>query len=324
VRRVLVIKLGALGDMVLAFAALRRIRLAHPEAELTVLTTPPFATLAAACPDVDRVEDDGRPRGLAAAARMIGRLRRAGYDRIYDLQTSSRSSAYFQLLRPDPPEWSGVAPGCSHPHRNPDRDRMHTLERQADQLKDAGIWPDAPTAPEAAPPPDLSWMLHLDRPDLRPGWFDLEPPYALLIPGGSAHRLEKRWPAGRYARLARLLRESHLHVAVVGGAAEAEAAREILEACPSAKDLTGKTDFPQLAALGAQAALAVGNDTGPTHLIAAAGAPTLALFSGASDPALTAPRGPRVAVTQAKSLEDLPLEVVADEAFRIAGGALIA
>ena len=50
--------------------------------------------------------------------------------------------------------------------------------------------------------------------------------------------------------------------------------------------------------LGAKAALAVGNDTGPLHLAAAAGAPTVVLFSSASDPALSAPRG-KVAVLQA-------------------------
>ena len=58
--------------------------------------------------------------------------------------------------------------------------------------------------------------------------------------------------------------------------------------------------------LGAKAALAVGNDTGPLHLVAAAGAPTVVLFSSASDPALSAPRG-QVAVLQADKLADLPV-----------------
>ena len=90
---------------------------------------------------------------------MIGRLRSARYDRVYDLQTSSKSSLYFQLLRPFAPAWSGIALGCSLPHRNRRRNHMHTLERQADQLREAGVWPDAPTEPGTAPPPDLSWLL---------------------------------------------------------------------------------------------------------------------------------------------------------------------
>jgi ADP-heptose:LPS heptosyltransferase len=49
IRKVLVIKLSALGDFVLALAAMRRIRAAHPKARITLLTTPPFEALARAC-----------------------------------------------------------------------------------------------------------------------------------------------------------------------------------------------------------------------------------------------------------------------------------
>jgi ADP-heptose:LPS heptosyltransferase len=64
-----------------------------------------------------------------------------------------------------------------------------------------------------------------------------------------------------------------------------------------------------IAALGARAAVAVGNDTGPLHLIAAAGAPTVALFSADSDPALCAPRG-RVAILRDAVLANLPVDPV--------------
>jgi ADP-heptose:LPS heptosyltransferase len=279
--KILVIKLGALGDFVLALPALRRIREAHPEAEITLLTTAPYARLAEACPWVDRVEADGRPKGLRATTRLLRRLRRARYDRVYDLQTSSRSSAYFHFLRPDPPTWSGIARGAALPHRNPDRDRMHTLERQAEQLKDAGIWPEAPTEPGTAPAPDVAFLVHretLAALGLEPGG------YALLVPGGSAHRPEKRWPAGRYAQLALELARAGLRPVILGGPDEAALAREIGDKAPQALNLIGRTAYPDLATLGAAAALAVGNDTGPLHLIAAAGAPTLALFSEASDP----------------------------------------
>ncbi len=299
--RVLVIKLGALGDFVQALAAMRRTREAHPEAEITLLTTPPFAALGEACPYVDRVETDGRP-GWLGLLPMIARLRRQRYDRVYDLQTNSRSSAYFQLLRPNPPEWSGIAAGCALPHRNPRRDDMHTLERQAEQLKDAGIWPDAPTAAGTAPPPDLSWLAR----EGVAATLGLTGRYVLLVPGGSPHRLDKRWPVERYTELARLLSEQGLAVGVVGGPTESALARPI----GAGVDLTGRTDFAQLAALGAGAELAVGNDTGPTHLIAATGAPTLALFGAASDPALCAPRGARTAYLRAKDLAGLPLDAV--------------
>ena len=159
VAKVLVIKLSAIGDFVLAFPAFERIRTAHPHARITLLTTPPFEALAAASPFFDRVETDGRPAGPAAWLALIWRLRRERYDRVYDLQINDRTNLIFQMLRPFPPAWSGVALGCALPHRNRGRMKMHALERQAQQLEIAGIWPDAPTKPLSAPPPDLSWIL---------------------------------------------------------------------------------------------------------------------------------------------------------------------
>ena len=99
--------------------------------------------------------------------------------------------------------------------------------------------------------------------------------------------------------------------------AEADLAHTIQRATPRARDLTGRTDFASVATLGAKAALAVGNDTGPLHLAAAAGAPTIVLFSKASDPALSAPRG-RVAILRADNLADLPVAQVAQTANSLA------
>jgi ADP-heptose:LPS heptosyltransferase len=203
--RILVIKLAALGDVVQAFPPFAHIRASHPGAHITLLTTPPYASLAAASPYFDAIQTDGRPKRLLETVAMLRRLRRARYDRVYDLQTSTRSSSYFFALWPNPPQWSGIAPLASHPHRNPHRDRMHTLERQAEQLKDAGLWPDAPLERGTAPAPDLSFMLDDEAPDRRPEHFGLRAPYALLVPGASAHRPGKRWPAERYAALAAAL-----------------------------------------------------------------------------------------------------------------------
>ena len=303
--KILVIKLGALGDFVQATVAMKRTREAHPDDRITLLTTPPFEALAKATGWFDAVDTDGRPNGWWATWQMLRRLKRANYDRVYDLQTSSRSSSYFQFLRPHPPAWSGIARGASHPHANPNRDLMHTVERQADQLKYAGVWPDAPTEPGTAPNPDLSFLA-ADEPAP-------EKPYVLLIPGGSAHRLDKRWPGGRYAQLARHLRDEGYEVLIVGGPQEKPVAEEIARIGRGIRDMTGKTDFLQLARLASRAALAIGNDTGPTHLIAAAGAPTLVLFSQASDPTLCAPRG-KVRILHRDSLETLSVKEVMETA----------
>jgi len=316
IKKVLVIKLGALGDFVLALAAMKKIREAHPRAKITLLTTPPFEALAKLSPYFNSVETDGRPSDFGELTALLGRLRKARYDRVYDLQTNSRTNWYFQALRPFPPQWSGIAAGCSLPQRGKARYHMHTLERQADQLRQAGIWPDAPTEPGGAPAPDLSWILRKIKEPRPVAGATAAKPYVLLVPGGSAHRPEKRWPVESYAQLAALLKARGLDIVIIGGPQESAMARQIQKAVGQARDLTGRTDFAQLALLGAKAALAVGNDTGPTHLLAAAGAPTIALFSDASDPELCGPRG-HVAVIRSPDLKALPVSTVASAAISL-------
>jgi ADP-heptose:LPS heptosyltransferase len=104
---------------------------------------------------------------------------------------------------------------------------------------------------------------------------------------------------------------------VIGGLQEGELARAIQRKAPKARDLTGRTDAAQIAALGARSVVAIGNDTGPIHLIAAAGAPTVVLFSSASSPERSAPRG-HVTVFQAPALADLPVETVLASALSLA------
>ena len=303
---ILVIKFSALGDFVLAFPAFARIRAAHPNAPITLLTTPPFESLAKTSPYFDRVWTDGRPGSVGGWLAMVLRLRRARFARVYDLQCNDRTNLIFQALRPFPPTWSGTAAGCALPDGD-DRMELHSLERQARQLQQAGIWPDAPTAPMSAPPPDVSW--------LSKGADAVPParPMALLIPGSAATRPLKRWPAEHYADLAAALAARGFDVAVIGSAQEREIAALIQSRAPATRDLTGKTDFATIARLGATAAVVIGNDTGPTHLAAAAGAPTVSLFSGDSRPELSAPRG-KVTVLRREALADLPVAEVLEAA----------
>ena len=115
-RRVLVIKLGALGDVVLAFGPFAAVRAHHPGAHVALLTTAPFAGLARASPWFDAVHVDAKPAwwDLPGLRRLAALLR--GFDLVYDLQTSARSSRYFRLA--GRPRWSGIARGASHPHAN--------------------------------------------------------------------------------------------------------------------------------------------------------------------------------------------------------------
>ncbi len=296
---VLVIKLAALGDFVQALGPMRAIRDHHPTARLTLLTTQPFAGLAEATGWFDDIWIDDRPSiwrigHLRALAR---RLRGGHFARVYDLQTSDRSSSYHRLFGRPRPEWSGIARGCSHPHANPDRDSMHTLDRQAEQLRMAGI--------DRVPAPDLSWA-----PDVDPARFGIVPPFALLVPGAAAHRPAKRWPADHYGALAARLAADGVRPVILGTEAERDVARDIVGACPAVRSLLGVTSLLDIAALARHATLAVGNDSGPMHLIAVAGGRCLVLFSGQSDPALCAPRGPAVTLLERPVLADLPIDAV--------------
>jgi ADP-heptose:LPS heptosyltransferase len=307
IQKVLVIKLGGVGEMVLAFPAFERIRQAHPKAKITLLTTDPFAALAKSSPFFNAVEADGAPKDPGHWTALILRIRRAHYDRVYDLQNDSTSNLIFQALRPGAPGWSGTALGASLPHRNRHRGAMHPLERHADQLKDAGIWPDAPTGQWSAAPPDISWILARSAQPRSVSSSGAHRPVVLLAPG--AERPELRWPAEQYGRFAKRMQDDGYDIVVIGGLGEAQLAHAIQRLAPRARDLTGRTDLVQIAALGARAALAVGNELGVLTLIAAAGAPTIVVFPSDVDAAAIAPRG-HVTVVHAASLKELPVDSV--------------
>lgn len=296
-KKILVIRLGALGDFILSFGPFAAIRAAHPDARITLLTTAPFARLGRLSPWFDTVLIDRRApwwdlRGLVEILRKL-----RGYDFVYDLQTSGRSSRYFRLA--GKPGWSGIAPRCSHPHANAERDEMHTWERQRDQLAMAGI--------AQLPVAETDWLIRAANPPAVPQ------PYALLVPGASPHRPAKRWPTVLYGQLAQRLMKEGITPVVVGTGAEGALARTIQEQCARAVDLTGQTDLPGLAALAAGAGFAVGNDTGPMHLAAAMGCFCVTLFSYASDFNRTQPRGPQgqsYVVLREDNLAELPVDEV--------------
>jgi ADP-heptose:LPS heptosyltransferase len=284
---ILVIKLGAFGDVILALPAMAAIRAAHPRAQITLLTTRPYDALLRPSRWFNHIEIDSRPSwwnviGLRRLKRQL-----AGFDMVYDLQTSARSSHYFRLA--GRPLWSGIARHCALPHADPRRNFLHTRERLAGQLHDAGIFDFGP--------PDLGWLTSADV-----ARFALPERFALLAPGASAHRPEKRWPAEQFATLTKNL---PMPAVIVGARGEGNGIPGL--------DLTGQTSLAELAAITARAGMAIGNDTGPMHLAAALGVPSLVLFSAASDPALTSPRYPDggwPAHLRTPNLRDLPVAQV--------------
>ena len=78
-----------------------------------------------------------------------------------------------------------------------------------------------------------------------------------------------------------------------------------------AKSVAGETSFADIAELSRKAAGAIGNDTGPMHIAAICGCPCVVLFSKASNPDITAPRGANVTILQRENLSDLGVSEVA-------------
>ena len=296
---ILVIKLGALGDFIQAAAPFAAIRAHHHRSSITLLTTSPFAEFAVKSHWFDDVWVDHRPNfyDLVGWLGLRSRLRRGGFTRVYDLQTSNRSGLYFRLFWPDrAPDWSGIARGCTLPHDNPTRNFLHTVERQAEQLAMAGL-----AAPSA---PDFSWV----EGDI--SHFNVQQPFVIIAPGGALHRQAKRWPAESYHALSMELAATGLQPVVVGSASERSLGEEVLAGCDIGHNLAGQTNLEDLFLLARDAEGAVGNDTGPMHIFAAQGCPTLVLYSSASDPELCAQRGDTVTILRRERLQDLSVKDV--------------
>ncbi|HMR32178.1 MAG TPA: glycosyltransferase family 9 protein [Geminicoccaceae bacterium] len=271
---ILVIKHGALGDMVLALGAFAAIRAHHLRDRLTLLTTPPYVPLVEPSGWFDDIWTEGRapawrPGEALALRRRVGRLSPA---RIYDLQGSARTGWYRRL-------WP-VAAGRWLRDAGPP-DGRHVRERLAALLAAGGI--------ADTPPPSVAFL------DTDVAALGLPPRMVLLVP--SAGRPAKQWPLEHWTELAGALQRHGLAPVTIGGTDATRVAGTL--------DLTGRTDFATLAALARRAELAIGNDTGPMHLAAAAGCPVLALFGPASDPRQSAPGWP-----SGRWLRGDPLEAV--------------
>ena len=293
-QRILVIKLSSLGDIIHALGSFRAIRDYHREDQVTLLTTRAYRRLAEESGLFDEIWVDARPRPWQVPAwlALARRLRAAGFARVYDLQRSQRSAWYFRLA--GRPEWIGTVAGCSHRYEMP-RDRaVHISDREAEQLALGGI--------SHVPPPDLSFLTaDVER-------YGITGAYGLLAPGSSAGRKIKRWPAERYAEIAVRLAARGVTPILIGGPDEREETRIIAEACPEARHV--QTEINDIVVLARGARIAVGNDTGPIHLIAAAGCPTAALFGPESHPVKAKPPGESVVVLQRPSLANLTVAEV--------------
>lgn len=299
-KNILIIKHGAFGDVMQSEGALHDIRDHHPNDQITVLTEPAYAKIMERCPWVDNVIRDPRdPRWRLDKMWALRReLRALNINRVYDLQNSSRTADYFRWILPHA-EWSGTAPGCSHPHKAKDPKSIHSLRRLEGQLRDTGL-----TCKHTLHP-NVSWMANnvddlLEEAGLQLGFI-------LLVPGSSASLPHKRWPF--YKELAARLIADGQHVATVPGPDEMELCATI-----PGTTLTGGSflDWFDLAGVVKAAGYIVGNDTGPSHLAAHMGKPGLALFGSHTTVEKTGIKTDRFDAIEVEDLQGLSVDRVYD------------
>jgi ADP-heptose:LPS heptosyltransferase len=295
-QKVLIIKHGAFGDIVQADGAFRDIRAHHPQAEITLLTTPPFRRLMSRSPHIDRIIADVRPSfwkirdWLALASTM----RAEQFTHIYDLQKSDRSDLYRRLFFRSA-HWNGRKPGYQPPS---------AVSGYITQLTDAGI-----PAPHSDKP-DVSWMADDARAILAEG--AVRRPYVALIPGCSAKHPQKRWPY--YAELAQALISLGYDVVTAPGPDEIELCKRI-----PGHTLLGPNGFLnwfELAGVLKDACFVVGNDTGPSHVASCLDKPGLALFGPHTSAARTGICRGEFGAIEVANLAELSVQTVLDAILR--------
>jgi heptosyltransferase-3 len=271
--RILVVALRRLGDVLLTTPLIRSIRRAWPDATLDVLVFADTAGILDGNPDVDRVVAMPVRPSLAQSLALAARLFRR-YHLAVSTQSGDRPTLFALLAGRDHagPVWPGERAKRALLGRSvtagEGTHRVEEMLRLADALGIARVGevvaPDGALAPEHA----------------------IAGPYA-VIHAAPKFRY-KQWTREGWRALAQALAERGLAVAATGGPGDRAYLDEVWGAAPQVRRLDGLLRWPEIAALLAGARLYVGPDTSVTHLAAASGCPTVALF-GPTDPRLWGP-----------------------------------
>ncbi|MDB4470693.1 lipopolysaccharide heptosyltransferase II [Deltaproteobacteria bacterium] len=307
IKKILIIKWSAMGDIIISTALFEDIRRAFPAAQIDLNILPPWGRLFQNDPrfneiiNIDLRQTEKGPKGFW---RWVCEVRRRNYDLIVDLQSNDRSRWLMTALH-----LTGVKiPWRLGNHRRypynltaepPKVLPIHSFPLQQRALASAGI-------PTLTPRP----VLHVDVAARQrvTGFLEeyaLSPDgYALFLPGCQAAGYLKRWGADNYTALAELLNAQGLKVVIVGGPDEMDECEEICTAVGQEwlVNLCGKTEIVDIVPLAEQARLIVGNDTGTAHVASAADRPML-VICGPTDPRRVKPIGDNVQALQAIGLD---------------------
>jgi ADP-heptose:LPS heptosyltransferase len=321
IERVLVIVLGSLGEAVLATAPMKALRAFHNKAQITVLTSPNNVRFFEKSPWVDRIDARWPLKKPLDKVKFNWALRNERYGMIYDLTNNADSEAIFKAMNPFPPNWSGDAAGCSHPHVDRSRLTLHRLDRHADQMMVCGIGPKEGYAPGLAPLPDLDWVRDAlsDPTKATPARYGISEPFALLAPEGTPDEPSKIWPTARYGELANVLLDHNVLPVIVGSPAALTMALEIRAIAPKALDMVARLDMFSFIEIARLAALAVGTEGDLAIMAAAAGAPTLAIINpNEVSVRKAAPRGVATVGLAARNFETIGVKQVLATARAVA------
>jgi ADP-heptose:LPS heptosyltransferase len=306
-RKILLVKFWGIGSLQLLTPAVAALRRDFPEARLCLLTLRPNEEFARGL----RVFDEVRTLDVRAAsgargwctifgriARLVLSLRRARFDRVHDFEFFTRFSALVSLASGARETVGFAAPGVwrggFHERTVPFNRYWHV----ARNFRALAGGEDGEEVGSLSPFPLLADDLASVRAKLARAGVPPDRPIAVLNPNAGVLALERRWPAASFAALARrLCLEDGTPVVFIGSAEEREYVADIVRSVGRVPggllvDLSGELSIGELAALLAGAGTHVTNDSGPMHIGAALGTPTVALF-GPETPVMYAPIGRR-------------------------------
>jgi ADP-heptose:LPS heptosyltransferase len=281
-RKVLLIRLRRIGDIILTTPAVRALRTALPRAELVYVVEEPYRKLVEGNPDIDRVvavPKGASRREFLALARV---LRKEGFDAVLDFHGGPRASLLALL------SGAKIKAGYAVKYRGflydvrvpraPKQGRIHSVANHVNLVRALGVA--VGEIPGLVLPRGRAPVLGLQ---------DRGPFVVLHIGAGNRFRY---WGTDNLARLVRLLGEAPGgRVALIGGAEDKAAEAEILGKVPGTLSFVGALDLAETAELIRQSAVFVGPDSGPMHIAAAVGTPVVAWF-GPTVPANFAPWKP--------------------------------
>lgn len=296
-KKILIIKHGSFGDVILSLHPIFSIKNYFKNANITVLTDSKYQEVFKCIPFIDNIKIDNRASifSIIQNIKLILWFKGKKFDWVFDLQTSKRTNIYFFVFsKLYSFYWSGIAKKCSHPHLDLKRTQLHTIDRHKQQLNVAGIQDFI----------EPNWNLFISKTKD----INIKKPYIIIVPGGSKHRLSKRWKIEKFIEVIKFFSKLNLLTVLVGGSDEVSIIKKADEKKFKILNLIGKTSFLDLAALSQGANVILGNDTGPMHFLVASSSQktkSIVLFGNASDPKLCAPRGKNVIILQKEHIDEI-------------------